>query len=121
MNELLGLGIDLSQPIDHERYHRYWQEMGRIEIRCAEKLGECKHELGEVYYYDNPYQRPAGVCFALLHVLDLYTWRVALGFPSWNEQDPQVHRIHCPDHTGTVWEVRRVPREGPAAKGEDRP
>jgi hypothetical protein len=31
-----------------------------------------------------------------------------MGFPSWYEEDPRVHRIHCPDHTGTVWAVRRV-------------
>jgi uncharacterized repeat protein (TIGR04076 family) len=106
------LDIDLSQPIPQAKYHAYWDRMGRIEIRLAEKHGECRHNEGDVFYYENPYQRPEGVCFALLHVLDLYTWRVALGFPSWNETDPSVHRIHCPDHTGTVWEMRRVERGG---------
>ena len=106
------LDIDLSQPMPHAKYHAYWDRMGRIEIRLAEKHGECRHNEGDVFYYENPYQRPEGVCFALLHVLDLYTWRVALGFPSWNETDPSVHRIHCPDHTGTVWEMRRVERGG---------
>jgi uncharacterized repeat protein (TIGR04076 family) len=98
--------------MDHETYHGYWDAMSRIEIRLVQKLGECKHNLGEAHYYENPYKRPEGACFALLHVLDLYTWRVALGFPSWNEQDPRVHRIHCPDHTGTIWEMRRVEAAG---------
>jgi uncharacterized repeat protein (TIGR04076 family) len=107
-NRALDLGIDLSKPMDHDTYHRYWDAMPRIEIRLVAKLGECKHNLGDVYYYENPYKRPEGVCFALLHVLDLYTWRVTMGFPSWNEQNPMVHRIHCTDHTGTIWEMRRV-------------
>jgi uncharacterized repeat protein (TIGR04076 family) len=106
----LRLDIDLSAPMSHAEYHACWDRIGRIEIRLAEKFGECQHNPGEVFHYENPYRRPEGVCFALLHVLDLYTWRIALGFPSWNENDPRVHRIHCPDHTGTVWEVRRVDR-----------
>jgi uncharacterized repeat protein (TIGR04076 family) len=106
--EKLSLNIDLSKPMTPAEYHAYWERMGRIEIRMIQKLGECQHNLGDVFYYGNPYQRPQGVCPALLHVIDLYTWRVALGFPSWNEEDPRVHRIHCPDHTGTVWAVRRI-------------
>jgi len=107
----LCLDIDLSAPMPHAEYHAYWDRLGKIEIRLAEKLGECRHNPGDVFTYENPYRRPEGVCFALLHVLDLYTWRIALGFPSWNELDPRVHRIHCPDHTGTVWEVRRVEKQ----------
>ena len=77
-------------------------------IRLVEKLGQCRHNAGDKFVYENPYKRPQGVCNALLHVLDLYTWRVSLGFPSWNEKDRNVYRIHCPDHTGTVWEMRRL-------------
>ena len=110
MNEhgKLDLGIDLTKSMTHDEYHAWWDRLARIEIRMIEKLGECKHNIGDVFYYENPYQRPEGVCTALLHVIDLYTWRVAVGFPSWYEQDPRIHRIHCPDHTGTVWAVRRV-------------
>jgi uncharacterized repeat protein (TIGR04076 family) len=89
-------------------YKGAWASLPKIQIRMVEKTGECKHHLGDTYIYENPYKRPENVCFALLHVLDLYTWRVTLGFPSWNEKDRQVYRIHCPDHTGTVWEMRRV-------------
>ena len=89
-------------------YKKAWDNLGKIEIKLAEKNGECKHNVGDTYLYESPYKRPAEVCFALLHVLDLYTWRVTLGFPSWNAEDPNVYRIHCPDGTGTVWEMRRV-------------
>lgn len=102
------LDIDLYSPMPREEYLKYWDRLSKIEIRLVEKNGQCKHNLGDAYYYDNPYKRPEGVCFALLHVLDLYTWRVTLGFPSWNDVNPRIYRIHCPDHTGTIWEMRRV-------------
>ena len=94
-----------------EDYRKLWDRMGKIEIRCIEKNGQCRHNVGETHYYDRmPYRRPDGVCYALLHVLELYTWRVTLGFPSWNEGDRDVYKVHCPDRTGTVWEVRSVER-----------
>ena len=88
-------------------YRKHWKNL-KIEIRLVEKNGECRHNVGDTYIYENPYKRPENVCFALLHVLDLYTWRTALGFPSWNKENCEVHRIHCPDSTGTVWEMRRL-------------
>jgi uncharacterized repeat protein (TIGR04076 family) len=116
MNEhgKLDLNIDLSKPMTPDEYHVWWDRLARIELRMIAKLGECKHNLGDVFNYENPYTRPEGVCTALLHVIDLYTWRVTMGFPSWNEEDARVHRIHCPDHTGTVWAVRRVDSTKPA-------
>jgi hypothetical protein len=48
------------------------------------------------------------VCEALLHVLNLYTWRVALGFPSWNSENRKIHKLHCPDPKGTVWEMKKI-------------
>lgn len=104
----ISLDIDFHSPMPREDYLKYWDRLSKIEIRLVEKIGECKHNLGDVYYYDNPYKRPEEVCFALLHVLQLYTWRVTLGFPSWNDKDPKIYRIHCPDHTGTIWEMRRL-------------
>ena len=72
-----------------------------------EKNEECRHNLGDTFIFDNPYTRPAGICAALLHVLDLYTWRATLGFPSWNGGDRRVFKIHCPDPRGTVWEMKK--------------
>jgi uncharacterized repeat protein (TIGR04076 family) len=97
------------EKLSWEEYKERWAELPAIEIKMVEKNEECKHKLGDTFYYKNPYEKPAGVCTALLHVLDLYTWRIALGFPSWEEDDSSVHRIHCPDKKGTVWEVRVAP------------
>jgi uncharacterized repeat protein (TIGR04076 family) len=106
--KFLDLGIDVSVIKNHKDYRELWDEIGQIEIKMVEKHEECKHEIGDTFVYDNPYEKPAGVCNALLHVLDLYTWRVALGFPSWNSEDRKVHKIHCPDAKGTVWEMRKI-------------
>ena len=96
--------------MSHEEYKRIWQTTGPLEIKMIEKTGECDHELGDTFYYETPYDKPEGVCVALLHVLDLYTWRAALGFPSWESDDAAVFRIHCPSKNGSVWELRKVTR-----------
>jgi uncharacterized repeat protein (TIGR04076 family) len=106
--DILDLNIDVCSIKSHEDYRALWNRLGKIEIKMVEKNEECKHNLGDTFIYENPYQKPDGVCNALLHVLDLYIWRVALGFPSWNSEDRKIHRIHCPDAKGTVWEVRKV-------------
>lgn len=85
-----------------------WNELCLIEVTMVEKAGKCMHDLGDRFVYKTPYNKPEGLCNALTHVLDLYTWRVTLGFPSWEEDDEDVHRIHCPSKTGTVWEMRAV-------------
>ena len=95
----------------HEDYIELWKKIGKIEIRMVEKNEECKHNVGDTYIFENPYKRPQGVCEALLHVLDLYTWRVALGFPSWNEENRMVFKIHCPDPKETVCEMRKGSEE----------
>ncbi len=92
--------------LSDEEYKNLWEDL-KIEIRMVEKAGDCKHKLGDIFYYESPYKRPEKVCFALLHVLDLYAWRAALGYPSWNPENRDVFRIHCPDATGTVWEMKR--------------
>ena len=89
-------------------YKARWGELGPLEIKMVRQDGKCRHNLGDTFYYENPYKRAEGACFALLHVLDLYTWRCALGFPSWEEDDRRVFRIHCPSKKGTVWELRKI-------------
>ncbi len=106
--EEIRLDLDAQNTTDDD-YRKLWDGLGRLEIRMVEKIGQCRHKVGDTYYYDKmPYRRPEGVCYALLHVMELYTWRVALGFPSWVDGDRDVYRVHCPDRTGTVWEMRRV-------------
>ena len=107
-DELIDLNIDVGNIKSHEEYKELWNKVGKIEIRMVEKNEECKHNVGDVFIYENPYKKPEGVCNALLHVLDLYTWRVALGFPSWNSEDRMVFKIHCPDPKGTVWEMKKI-------------
>ena len=111
MDKELDLGVEFSELKNHDEYRKVWDRISHIEIKMVEKHERCKHELGDCFQYKSPYEKPEGVCNALLHVLDLYTWRVAFGFPSWYS-DPGAHKIHCPDAKGTVWEMRRVRRNG---------
>jgi uncharacterized repeat protein (TIGR04076 family) len=106
-NNRLCLHVDFSEIKSHADYRKFWDKIPRVEIRMIEQNEECQHKLGDSFIYENPYRRPANVCSALLHVLDLYIWRAALGFPSWNGEDRSVFLIHCPDRKGTVWEMRR--------------
>ena len=107
-SEMVDLDIDVSAISSHKDYKKLWSQIGKIEIRCVEKNEECKHNVGDTYIYENPYKRPHDVCEALLHVLDLYTWRTALGFPSWNAENYKIFRIHCPDPKGTIWEMKKI-------------
>ena len=110
--DFIDLNIDVKKIKSNKDYLALWKKLGKIEIRMVKKNEECKHKLGDKFYYNNPYDKPRGVCNALLHVLDLYTWRVALGFPSWNDKNWEAHLIHCPDAKGTVWEIKKVTRKG---------
>ena len=96
-----------------EDYLTRWQDLSPIEVTMVEKTGRCTHEVGDTFLYKNPYEKPSGLCTALKHVLDLYTWRVTLGFPSWEEDDERAYRIHCPSKKGTVWEMRAASGESP--------
>ena len=104
----IDLNIDMDAIKNHKDYQELWTRIGRIEITMVEKNEECRHNLGDTFIYENPYKKPEGVCGALLHVLDLYIWRVAFGFPSWNSGNRRVFRLHCPDPKGTVWEMRKI-------------
>ena len=89
-----------------EEYLREWEKLGPIVVRMTRKDGRCKHALGDTFCFKNPYDKPKDLCPALWHVLGLYTWRVALGFPSWEADDSDIYSVHCPSRTGTVWEMR---------------
>jgi len=104
----LDLHVDMEKIRNHAEYRELWNRVGAIEIRCVEKNEECPHNVGDVFIFKNPYQEPQGVCEALMHVLKLYTWRVTLGFPSWNGENRRIYKLHCPDPKGTVWEMRKI-------------
>lgn len=108
MNENIDLNINIENIHNHQQYRELWGKIGKIEIRCVEKNEECKHGVGDTFFYENPYKKPTGACEALLHVIDLYTWRVALGFPSWNGENRKIFKVHCPDPKGTVWEIKKI-------------
>lgn len=115
---ILGLGIDPSSIPDYAAYKELWKRLPRLEAVMVEKNEECRHSLGEVLAFENPYDRPQGICHALWHVFQLYLWRTALGFPSWNAADHSVYLLHCPDAKGTVWELKArdaQPRDEPDA------
>ena len=103
-----NLDLNIPEIKNYEEYKELWNKISPVEIKMIEKYEDCKHDSGDTFIYKNPYKRPDNVCFALLHVLDLYIWRVALGFPSWEEDDKSIFRIHCPDKLGTVWQMRRL-------------
>jgi hypothetical protein len=101
------LGEERIQMTEEE-YRACWKSTGPIEIKMTEQSGKCKHQLHDRFLLKTPYELPGGICFALLHVLQAYTWRVAQGFPSWEKDDPHIYRIHCPSKRGTIWEMKKV-------------
>ena len=94
--------------MNRDEYVQQWKKLTPIVITMTQKNGRCNHEQGETFELKNPYDRPAGICSTLWHVLEFYLWRVEFGFPSWEPDAPTVYRLHCPCETGTVWEVRRA-------------
>ena len=82
--------------MNRKDYLDRWASLSPIVVRMIQKDGRCNHELGDTFHLKNPNDKPAGLCKALQHVLDRYTWQVVFGFPSWEEDDEGVYRLHCP-------------------------
>jgi uncharacterized repeat protein (TIGR04076 family) len=89
-------------------YKKHWKKLGPIKVKMITENKKCKHKMGDTFYFENPYKKPKKLCEALIHVLDLYTWRVALGFPSWEPDNENIYRIHCPAKKGAVFEMKKV-------------
>jgi uncharacterized repeat protein (TIGR04076 family) len=94
--------------MDRQEYLNTWKSLAPIAVTMVDKLGKCNHELGQAFTLKTPYDKPAGMCSALWHVVQLYTWRTVLGFPSWESDDATVYRVHCPSKKGTVWEMKKA-------------
>ena len=103
----LDLGVEFDKMGSYEDYAALWKKMAGVQALMIEKNKQCKHNIGDRLVYKNHYDKPAGICPALHHVLQLYVLRASIGFPSW-EDDPSVYRRHCPDKKGTVWELERT-------------
>lgn len=93
--------------MEQQAYKAQWDKLGPLTLTLTAKCGKCQHELGQCFEFRHPYDKPTGLCAAMWHVASLYTWRAALGFPSWEADDDQVFRLHCPSKNGTVWELRK--------------
>jgi uncharacterized repeat protein (TIGR04076 family) len=103
----LDLGVDINAIQSYADYKRVWKRLAGVSATMIEKNEQCQHNIGDSFAYKNHYDKPAGICAALHHFLQLYVLRVSIGFPSW-EDNPAVYRIHCPDKKGTVWELKRI-------------
>ena len=112
--ERIQVNVDLSEIRTRSDYRKVWAGIPAVEAINISDNESCQHAEGVRFFYRNHYDKPDGICTALHHVFQLYVWRAALGFPSWEPDDPSVFRIHCPAKKGTVWELRRV--EGPASE-----
>lgn len=90
------------------KYRKEWKKLKPIRVTMITANKKCRHKRGDVFYYMNPYKKPEDLCEAAKYVLDLYTWRVAMGFPSWEPDDRRIYRIHCPAKKGAVFEMKKV-------------
>lgn len=104
----IDLGIDYASIRNHDDDRKLWAQIPKVEVCMVEQHEECHHKLGDTFVYENPYKAPEGLCHAIAHVIDLYIWRAAFGYPSWYPEDREAFFIHCPDRKGTVWRVKRV-------------
>ena len=104
--EWLELNIKPDEVKSYSDYKQVWARIPPVETRNIANNEKCKHAEGDTFVYKNHYDKPNGICEALHYVLQLYVWRAALGFPSWEPDDPRVYRIHCPAKKGTVCELR---------------
>ncbi len=99
---------EMNLQMSDDDYIQQWKKTGPIRIKMIEKTGKCKWDVGQEFIYETPYKPPREACFALVSVMNLYVWRVAQGFPSWEKDDRNIYRIHCPSKKGTVWEMKKV-------------
>lgn len=107
MKEILDI-IGRGKELTPEEYKELWTKSGPVQIKVTEKAGACPFNIGDTFVYSTPHDKPQGVCSDLLHVLDLYIWRISLGFPSWESDNRLIYRIHCPSKKGTVWEMKKL-------------
>jgi uncharacterized repeat protein (TIGR04076 family) len=108
--DYLDLGFDFGKIRSYADYKtEAWRRLAPIQVTMIKEDEPCPHHrVGDSFLYRNHYDKPKVICSALHHVLQLYLFRASIGFPSWEEDDPSVYRVRCPDKNGTVWEVKRA-------------
>ena len=87
----------------------FWKT--KVRITCEEKLGKCHHEVGDTFVYAHAIDYPHGLCPGIQEPARIYVSHCAAGVPSWEGDDPSVHRIHCISKKGTVWKLEKVSNE----------
>ena len=100
-------------PISKEKWMEIAKARGleRVEVELVEKIGKCPHREGESFIYVHPNCRPEGICGVAAISLEPFVQRCSARVPSWEKDNPEIYRIHCPSKKGTVWEIKRIKRE----------
>ena len=96
-------------PFSKEKWMEIAKARGleQIEVKLAEKIGQCPHDVGETFIYVHPNCRPEGFCGAAAIPVEPFVQRCSARIPSWEKDDTNTYRIHCPSKKGTIWEIRR--------------
>jgi len=97
-------------PFSRER----WIEIAKVrglepvEVKLIEKIGKCPHEEGEVFLYVHPNCRPEELCGVAAIALEPFVQRCSAKVSSWENDNPDIYRIHCPSKKGTIWEIKKI-------------
>ena len=83
----------------------------KVRITCEEKLGECRHNMGDTFVYSNPMHVIPDMCSGIGSPAGPYVPLCAVGVPSWESDDKDIYRIHCISKKGTVWRLERIDEE----------
>jgi uncharacterized repeat protein (TIGR04076 family) len=84
----------------------FWES--KVRITCEEKIGKCRHNIGDTYVYDHALDYPEGLCSGIQDPARIFVSHCAAEIPSWEGDDPSIHRIHCISKKGTVWRLEKV-------------
>ena len=84
----------------------FWET--KVRLTCEEKLGVCRHNVGDSYLLEHPQDYVKTLCSGIQDPARPYVARCAAGIPSWEGDDDGIYRIHCISKKGTVWKVERV-------------
>ena len=83
----------------------------KVRITCEEKLGKCRHNVGDTYTYSNPMGYVQDLCAGIQDPARPFASLCAAGIPSWEGDDQSIYRIHCISKKGTVWRLERIDEE----------
>ena len=79
----------------------------KVRITCEEKLGKCRHNVGDTFVYTKPTGYVVELCSGIQEPARPFVTRCAAGVPSWEGDDRSIYRIHCISKKGTVWRLEK--------------